>query len=150
MRIFACSVLLIIFILLTVACDRNQDSFTFIVAADMRYTAKKEYRHSHYFKGVCEAVKKVGKGAFMISPGDIDPPSAVHEVVSNVLGENYPWYPVVGNHDLESESFMQFLRAYNKNGDSLPNIVRKGPSGCEETTYSLGQMAISSPNSWIG
>jgi hypothetical protein len=99
--------------------------------------ATEEYRDSRYFQGACEAIKKYGKGSFLISPGDIDPPSTVYEVVSQILGEDYPWYPVVGNHDPEVETNMQYLRDFNKNGNSLPNIVRKGPPGCIETTYSF-------------
>ncbi len=94
--------LLLVFIMIFFACQRNENSFTFIIAADMRYMAKEEYRDSRYFQGACEAIKKYGKGSFLISPGDIDPPSAVYEVVSQILGEDYPWYPVVGNHDPEA------------------------------------------------
>ena len=135
MKKCASSVLFIIFIL--VACGRNPESFTFVVAADMRYMAKKEYRNSSYFQGACEAINRYGKGAFMISPGDIDPPQAVFEVISEILGDDYPWYPVVGNHELDDPANMVFLREYNKNGTSLPNIVRKGPPNCVETTYSF-------------
>jgi len=129
--------ILLIAIFVFYACERENGSFTFIVTADMRYTAKEEYRDSRYFLGACEAIKKYGKGAFMISPGDIDPPSAVYEVVAQVLGEDYPWYPVAGNHELDAEPSMRFLRDFNKNGNSLPNIVRIGPPGCIETTYSF-------------
>ncbi len=131
---------LFILLILTVffaACEQREDIVTFVVAADMRYTAKEEYRNSSYFLGACEAIKKYGKGVFMISPGDIDPPSDVREVISQILGEDYPWYPVVGNHDLESPTFMKFLRKYNSGGKSLPNIVNSGPPGCIETTYSF-------------
>ncbi len=118
-------------------CEKNDGEFTFIVAADMREKAMPEYRTSQYFLGACEAIKKAGKGAFMVSPGDIDPPYAIREVISLVLGETYPWYPVVGNHELEPDADLEYLRAYNEGGTSLPNIVRKGPPGCEETTYSF-------------
>jgi len=129
--------LLGVLIILFGSCERQTDVFTFIVAADMRYMAKEEYRNSSYFQGACEAIKKCGKGSFMISPGDIDPPQAVFEVVSQILGDDYPWYPVVGNHELDDPENMVFLREYNKNGNSLPNVVRTGPPGCVETTYSF-------------
>ena len=118
-------------------CEKNDGGFTFIVAADMREKAMPEYQTSQYFLGACEAIKKAGKGAFMVSPGDIDPPYAVREVISQVLGEAYPWYPVVGNHELERDADLEYLRAYNKGGTSLPHIVRKGPPGGEETIYSF-------------
>jgi hypothetical protein len=127
---------LLILIVLS-SCINVQEPVTFIVAADMRYTAKEEYRNSSYFQGACEAIKKYGKGSFMISPGDIDPPSAVYKVISTVLGKDYPWYPVVGNHELDDNSNMPFLRNINKMGTTLPNIVNNGPPGCIETTYSF-------------
>ena len=129
-----------IFILLSIfliSCQCKEESFSFVVTADMRYTAKEEFRNSNYFLGACEAIKKFGKGGFMISAGDVDPPEAVYKVVKQILGDDYPWYPVVGNHELEADSNMIFLREYNKNGDSLPHIIRKGPPGCIETTYSF-------------
>jgi hypothetical protein len=43
----------------------------------------------------------------------------------------------VGNHEAETESDMNWLVEYNKNGTTLPKIVRKGPTGTEETTYSF-------------
>ncbi|MBD3854518.1 MAG: hypothetical protein IFJ96_07020, partial [Acidobacteria bacterium] len=53
------------------------DGLVFIVAADMRNFAT-DGEQSKNFSGACEAVKEVGAGAFMISPGDLDvhPPSA--------------------------------------------------------------------------
>ena len=107
----------------------------FIIAADMRnFAADGEW--SKNFSGACEAVKEVGAGSFMISPGDLDvhPPSAVRDMIDKTIGEDYPWYPVLGNHDPESPSSMQYLRDYSK---SVPNVVNRGPEGCEETTYSF-------------
>jgi hypothetical protein len=73
----------------------------------------------------------------MLSPGDVEPASASASLIAKVLGDNYTWYPVVGNHELEDPETMVFLRELNKNGNSLPNVVNKGPEGCEETTYSF-------------
>jgi len=133
--------LLLVLIIGFIACSQNQENFdeamTFIAAADWRYFSLEEYRNPKQFLGAIEKMKQVGAGSFMISPGDIDPPHAARELISQVLGENYPWYPVVGNHELDEESSIVWLRKYNKDGTTLPNIVRKGPSGCEETTYSF-------------
>lgn len=75
----------------------------------------------------------------MVSPGDIDPPANVEWTIKQYLGEEYLWYPVVGNHETETPEDMQWLRCYDydPNGDTPPNIVNTGPRGCEETTYSF-------------
>ncbi len=121
--------------LAAVSAERPADDLVFIVAADMRnFAADGEW--SKNFSGVCEAAKVVGAGAFMISPGDldVDPPSAVRAMIDRVLGEDYPWYPVLGNHDPESPSSMRYLRDYSM---TLPNVVNRGPKGCEATTFSF-------------
>jgi len=122
------------------AGEQNWDNaFTFIIAADMRNFANEDNYSTKHFPGALHAIKRIGKGAFLISPGDIDadPPEAVREIITRVLGADYPWYPVIGNHEPESPSMMEYLRNYNKDGKSLPNLVNKGPKGCEETTYSF-------------
>jgi len=116
------------------AQDSNED-LVFIVAADMRnFAADGEW--SKNFSGACEAVKDVGAGSFMISPGDLDvrPPAAVRDMIDKTIGEDYPWYPVLGNHDPESPATMEYLREYSK---TVPNVVNRGPEGTEETTYSF-------------
>jgi len=128
--------LLVIGLLLS-GCVKPEPHLTFIVIADMRYTAKPEYRNSQYFQGACEAIEKYGKGAFMVIPGDLDPPDAVDDVISDVLGEAYPWYPVVGNHELDAPGDLEYLRALNRGGNTLPHVTRHGPPGCEETTYAF-------------
>ncbi|MFH0881923.1 MAG: metallophosphoesterase [bacterium] len=119
------------------AWGKKDKDWSFFVAADMRYWATEEYRNSKYFLGALEAMKKVGNGQFLISPGDIDPPYAVRECVDIVFGEEYPWYPVIGNHELAEEEYLEYLRHYNDDGVSLPNLVRTGPPGSEATTYSF-------------
>jgi len=115
--------------------ENPSGDLVFIVAADMRnFAADGEW--SKNFSGACEAVKKVGAGSFMISPGDLDvrPPSAVRDMIDKTIGEDYPWYPVLGNHDPESPSSMEYLRTYST---TVPNVVNRGPKGCEETTFSF-------------
>lgn len=114
-----------------------EEPLSFIVAQDQRYKATEEYHRPEYFMGVLLAIKEVGQGDFMLSPGDLDPMYATRELVAEVLGADYPWYPAVGNHDIEDPQTMAYFREYNRNGNSLPHIVRSGPPGCEETTYSF-------------
>jgi hypothetical protein len=117
--------------------NNDQSNFTFVAACDMRYFAMEEYRSSEWTIGGFEAIKKYGQGEFMISPGDVEPPWATRELIDQVFGKDYLWYPGVGNHDLEDEKYMEYLRALNNDGNKLPNVVRLGPTGSEETTYSF-------------
>lgn len=109
--------------------------FSFEVTADMREFAGPKYQSSQYFMGACEAIRDIGKGAFMVSPGDIDPPQYVYNTIQKVLGNEYIWYPVVGNHEAETSEDMKWLREWGS--QDIPNLVRRGPMNCEETTYSF-------------
>ena len=107
---------------------------SFAVTADMRdYTGDSML----YFRGACERIAHGGAGDFMISPGDIDPPDLVHADIQAYIGASYTWYPVVGNHEAETESDMTWLRNFNLDGNSLPNIVNLGPANGLETNYSF-------------
>ena len=130
-------VFIILFLPVAAQCNSDSTRFTFVVAADMRKYAGPEYQNPHYFLGTCQAIAEAGKGAFMISPGDIDPPWDVYQTIKSVLGEDYPWFPVVGNHEAETAADMAWLREFNRGGKKLPFIVRQGPPHCEETTYSF-------------
>jgi len=115
----------------------NNDSFRFSVTADSRLFTGVKYDSLEYFKGVLLALKKVGAGAFMISPGDMDPPSDVRWSIDKYLGTDFIWYPVIGNHEEETKSDMDYLRKYNTNGNKLPNIINIGPEATKETMYSF-------------
>ena len=127
-------------LLCMMACTNQknaEENFSFILAADWRYTAMEKYDSPMYFRGALEAIEKVGKGAFMISPGDVEPVDISHEMISAILGDDYPWYPIMGNHELEIPSTIDYLREINNGGTLLPYVVNKGPAGCEETTFSF-------------
>jgi hypothetical protein len=117
--------------------QKSTDAFSFIISSDQREHATPAFRSHEYTLGGYEAINKVGKGSFMIVLGDLDPPTATRELIANVLGKDYLWYPVIGNHDLEVEANTEYLRAMNRGANGLPYVVRKGPAGCEETTYSF-------------
>ena len=115
----------------------GDESFRFSVTADTRDNAGESNDSREYFRGVLEALKTVGAGEFMLSPGDIDPPVDIRWSIDKYLGKDYIWYPVLGNHEIETESDMEYLREYNAGGNELPYIINMGPEGTEETMYSF-------------
>ncbi len=118
----------------------DQEEFTFVVTSDMReYAGQGQYDTQQYFRGACEAIASIGESAFMVSPGDIDPPADVKWTIEQYLAPTYLWYPVAGNHETETVADMDWLRAYDydPNGPAPPNIVNVGPTSCAETTYSF-------------
>lgn len=125
--------LLLIFSCLSVQAQNNK-KFTFAVTADMRnYTGD----NPDFFRGVCESIATHENVPFMVSPGDIDPPDSVIYTIRKYTSKDMIWYPVVGNHEIQTPSDMEWLRNYNKGGYNLPNIVNAGPASCLETTYSF-------------
>src|SRR5947209_5188806 len=79
----------------------NAGDYAFVVAGDMRSLVGKAPAGLRYFGGACEAMKRVGPGAFLLSPGDCDPPSGARADIDAFLGTNFLWYPLLGNHDVE-------------------------------------------------
>ena len=112
------------------------NGFTFVVTADMRNFAVEPL----YFAGACDAIAKSGKGDFMISLGDIDPPDDVLSTIRARIPGDYPWVPVVGNHEIDTaygspHPFtygIDWVRAY-----TLPFAVNQGPAGAEKTCFSF-------------
>lgn len=131
------SVLLCIFACNKIDTLKNAENLTFIVAADWRDKATERYHSTEYFLGALEAITESGKGSFMVSPGDVEPVDASANLIAKVLGEDYPWYPVIGNHETEDSTYMQSLRDINAGGNSLQNVVNIGPPGSVETTFSF-------------
>ena len=136
MMVGVCAAVLVLSAAWNVAvAEENRDGFSFIVTADMRNFAEPKYQTPQYFLGTCLAIRQVGRGAFMVSTGDIDPPAAVYETIRKTLGADYPWYPVVGNHEAETSKDMAWIRRWARRG--IPHVVRMGPTNGVETTYSF-------------
>jgi len=89
------------------------------------------------FYRACEKIAEVGPGAFMVTTGDVWDARRARGLVDRHLGANYPWYLVIGGHDLEHPATLEFARTYNPHGRALPCIVNPGPPGARETTYSF-------------
>jgi len=92
--------------------------------------------------GFTQVAQKI-KGApgappqFIIFTGDQDPNAVTRAQLDAVFGKTFPWYPVVGNHEVEPEhgADMRYLREfYDK---QLAGKVNPGPAGTRETTYSF-------------
>ena len=113
--------------------------FTFALAADIRYfTGAGSYDLPQYFRGAVQQLKDLGGAAFLISPGDIDPPDGARWTVDQVLGPAFRWVPVVGNHELPDNGMelasganLAYLRAYDQ------GAVNPGPADCPTTTFSF-------------
>ena len=113
------------------------ERISFLVAADMREYAGGKYSGPDYFLGAAEAMRACGPAAFLLIPGDLEPPRPVAAVIRAVFGAGFPFYPAVGNHDTGRNEYMAYLRGLNTGGDSLPHVVRKGPPGAVETMYAF-------------
>ncbi|MEI8289151.1 MAG: metallophosphoesterase [Verrucomicrobiota bacterium] len=110
------------------------NTLAFIAAGDMRKFVSDAPAGKRYFDGLCEAASRIGGGAFMISPGDCDPPAPIRVAIDRYLGTNYIWYPVIGNHDADSPADMDWMRHWADAG--IPHLIRRGPPGAELTTFS--------------
>ena len=131
---------LFLVILLLSSCEstgRGRGRFSFIVTSDHRYHATERFHSQEYTLGGYEAIKAVGQGDFMVIVGDMDPTQATDALIAGVFGEDYPWYPVVGNHDIEDLANLEYIQAMNKPEHPLPRVVNRGPAGCEATNYSF-------------
>ncbi|HWF18558.1 MAG TPA: metallophosphoesterase [Verrucomicrobiae bacterium] len=113
----------------------TEPDYSFFVAGDMRSFLWHAPEGKMYFDGACDAMKQAGPAAFLLSPGDCDPPGSVREIIDLHLGTNFLWYPLVGNHDVEAASNMDWWRKWAKAG--IPHLVRSGPEGNEALTYSF-------------
>ena len=133
-------ILLILFLILNlqpITAQNKSKDFSFIVSSDQREHATEKFRTREYTLGGYEAIKKAGKGSFMVVLGDLDPPQATMELIDKVLGKDYTRYTVVGNHDIEKPENIEYLRTLNRGEKSFKNIINRGPAGSEETTYSF-------------
>lgn len=108
---------------------------SFVVAGDMRsFGINPSDNGKRFFDGACEAMRRVGPGRFLISPGDFDPPAANRAIIDQYLGADFPWYLVVGNHEVENAAVMPWVRTWL--AADIPHVVRRGLPGTPLTIYS--------------
>jgi hypothetical protein len=116
-----------------------QSSFSFVVTSDMsHYSAREYYDYPNFFAALLGSVADYGPGDFMISAGDILPAEGASWTIDQMLGTDYPWFPIPGNHDFGQDE-IDFFENYqfDINGEEEPNIVNWGPDSCPRTTYSF-------------
>lgn len=135
--------IVVVFVLclsLWTAFGETQESFRFTVTADARS------EHGRY-GDVLSAMNSLvgGQGVFQISPGDMDGGLWDNRAeVDLQMGPDAIWIPVVGNHEAEDAAEMQWIRTEFLTGNDvrapLQNlVVRSGPEGSADTTYSWDQ-----------
>jgi len=114
-----------------IASDTAKAEFRFTVAGDCLPGDNPEYAAA-WRQTLAQITKNVvDEGAFFVLPGDIEWPDLTYNDLKNEFGEDFVFYPVVGNHDGE---MMPWLHAYYY--DKLEGTVRPGPFNGAETTYS--------------
>ena len=114
-------------------------AFSFVVTSDMSHYSAQEYLdYPNFFAALLRTVAQVGPGAFMVTTGDIIPAEGTDWTIDQVLGEDYPWYPLPGNHDF-GPAEIDFFEHYQLPDQAAPGpgLVRRGPEPCQDTTYSF-------------
>jgi hypothetical protein len=112
------------------------NAVSFIVTGDPRHLTGPNFDGPLHFRNVCESISATGQGEFLIMCGDLWPGESAEWTIRRYIGEDYTWYPAVGNHDVSDDN-MPWMRQHNAGGTTLPNIVNSGPPGCLETMYSF-------------
>ncbi len=123
---------------LCAAVPADADFTRFVVTADNRGAAG----HAQVLQAAVDAAD--GPIEFVISPGDMDPLATSQAQVESVFGEGFPWIPVVGNHELEKQVDVTFLREYYKSHihnfpkwGELFTFTGTGPPGNTDMNYSF-------------
>ncbi|KAJ3449790.1 purple acid phosphatase [Anaeramoeba flamelloides] len=103
-------------------------SFRFTVTADPRD------EQEDWIFALQQIKEKIGGiGEFHVTVGDQDPEDERYADFVSVFGESAIWCPVWGNHDIQNETNIIWLREFNKKS---PLVVNKGPEGSENSTFS--------------
>ncbi len=148
------------------SCVEKNEPFHFYVVTDVHMTKSSPTYTSLCFKDkILPDIKddSAGPGKFLVITGDLDPFFRTKVSVEEVMGNNFRYYPVLGNHDvgMTNNKFKLYPSAnwgntfdivkYNKN--KLKNIVNWGQEyrtpALDSLVYvdSLGQKYISTYDS---
>lgn len=106
-------------------------------AQSLRFTVTSDARGYAGHADVLAAVDSVagGPGEFIVTPGDMDPLPTTRAQIDAAFGVSFPWYPVIGNHEQEHASDVEYLRDFY--WENLDGFVNPGPDGTTEMTYSF-------------
>ena len=90
--------------------------------------------------GLADTLRQINKvaggpGQFIITVGDSDPLAITQSQIEAAFGKGFTWYPVVGNHELDTEADRAFILRYYH--EHLEGTVKPGPAGTCELTYSF-------------
>ena len=112
--------------------------FSFIVTNDMRFGDNAPMKENLRDAMGCIA-RKHGDTDFMISPGDNTPEKEIHQIIQDSLGCDFSWYPMVGNHEADTDSDKVYLKECV---GALTGIVNSGPVHAESTMYSFDREEV--------
>lgn len=116
-----------------------EPQFSFVVTSDMSHYSAQEYiDYPNFFAALLRHVEQVGPGDFMVSTGDVIPAEGTNWTINQVLGEDYPWFPLPGNHDFGAPE-INFFKSYEFpfNNETGLSLINWGPDPCHRTAYSF-------------
>jgi hypothetical protein len=110
-----------------------------LAAEPTRFCIAADNRGHPGFTTIAEKIKEApgGPPQFIVFSGDQDPAAVTRAQLDAVFGKAFPWYPVVGNHEVSSAHVNEmnyYRQLYEK---QLAGKVNPGPAGTRETTYSF-------------
>jgi hypothetical protein len=130
--------ILLILVFLAPTAQAEAGDWVFSVAGDMRRYVY--YQDIHGWDQACQAMATEGPGAFLVSPGDLDqqyttnPGNYVYQIIEEELGAGFPFFPGIGNHELDDMDTTEWIRGFDHGGPTY--AVNPGPPGSDNTTYS--------------
>ena len=124
------------------SCPQAAEPWAFAVMCDGRpgkyrsdegmpgFLADLQALKEHYFD---RASKDRPAPEFMLMPGDIDPPRVTDKLIHQVLGDDFPWAPVLGNHERYPTHITDFADIFDRHREKMG--LHAGPAGTQKCQY---------------
>jgi len=115
------------------------EKFAFVVISDIRprkYRTGVEEDMPQIADWINNPTHDMPAPEFMVITGDFDHTTDTEEIVDDFLGEDFTWFPVIGNHEFDSNNIYDLEYVRDTMVPSLPGIVNDGPPGSVGTSYS--------------